>query len=80
MEYGHCCHARKCTVQVPRKMFMCRRHWAMLPKPLQRAVWREYNEGQENGAAEVTKAYLDVTAEAIAFIVELEKPIQGELF
>lgn len=69
---AHTCHARGCPVEVPRKMFMCLKHWRLLPKPMQAAVWREYNPGQENGLAEVTQAYCEVTDEAIRFIAELE--------
>jgi hypothetical protein len=35
---SHTCHAINCEVSVPPKMFMCLRHWRMVPRPLQREV------------------------------------------
>jgi hypothetical protein len=68
----HLCHARNCQVEVPRKMLMCKRHWFQLPKPMRDAVWREYNPGQEEGRAEVTQAYLEVTDQAINWLAQKE--------
>jgi hypothetical protein len=75
----HTCHAKNCNKAVPPKMFMCRRHWFMLPKPMRDAVWREYNPGQEQGDAPVTGDYCKVTDEAIKWLFEQESK-QGELF
>lgn len=69
----HTCHARGCSVAVPRKMFACRKHWYALPKPLRDAIWREYQPGQEEGNAPVTQAYLDVADEAINWLAEHER-------
>lgn len=44
----HECHAHGCNVAVPPSMFMCRRHWYSLRKPLRDAIWREYRPGQED--------------------------------
>ena len=44
---AHKCHAYNCSVSVPPKMFMCKRHWFMVPAPLRRAIWATYREGQE---------------------------------
>jgi diadenosine tetraphosphatase ApaH/serine/threonine PP2A family protein phosphatase len=44
---GHHCHALACTTSVPPSMHMCRRHWADVPRPLQRALWAVYRPGQE---------------------------------
>jgi hypothetical protein len=67
----HLCHARGCKTPVPPKMFMCKRHWFMLPKRTRDAVWATYRPGQE-----VTKdpspEYMDVTAEAIAWLDAIE--------
>lgn len=43
---NHHCHAKRCTTNVPPEMLMCRKHWAMVPKDLQRAVWQTYRPGQ----------------------------------
>lgn len=44
---SHTCHAHGCKTPVPPRMFMCRPHWRALRPALQRAIWREYREGQE---------------------------------
>jgi hypothetical protein len=69
----HTCHAKDCGVEVPPKMLMCARHWRMVPKELQQAVWREYRPGQE-----ITKTpsamYLQVAKEAIEAVARAETP------
>lgn len=42
----HHCHARGCSSTCPPEHLMCRRHWAMVPANLQRAVWNTYRPGQ----------------------------------
>ena len=61
----HTCHAIDCTTPVPRRMFMCRRHWGMLSKEDQNAVWAAYTPGQENDWSKVTMEYLTVTMDII---------------
>ena len=68
----HVCHARGCTIPVPPKLFMCKRHWFSLPKIMRDAVWREYQPGQEQRKVSVTQAYLDVTDEAIDWLWKKE--------
>lgn len=46
---NHRCHAKGCTVAVPPRMLMCRRHWFMVPADLRAAVWDEY--GRSGAAA-----------------------------
>lgn len=36
------CAAIGCTASVKPEYLMCRRHWRMVPIPLQRAVWRAW--------------------------------------
>lgn len=43
----HTCHAHGCNRVVPPRMFACRAHWAAVRPVLQRAIWREYKNGQE---------------------------------
>jgi len=82
---AHHCHAEGCEVSVPPKMLMCLRHWRMVPKGLQREVWRTYRPGQEvdkSPSAEYLKAHLA----AVAAVAEKEgrrpstaaKPDHGE--
>lgn len=67
----HLCHAEGCGSRVPPAMFMCRRHWYMLPKTLRDAVWAAYVPGQEQ-RMDPTEHYLDVTRRAIDYTASAE--------
>lgn len=69
----HLCHARDCQTAVPRKMFMCRKHWFMLPKDMQDQVWDTYTPGQEN-TMDVSAAYMEVTRKCIEYVWKKENP------
>lgn len=43
----HVCHATGCEVEVPPRMFVCRKHWRRLPRTYQMAIWDTYKPGQE---------------------------------
>lgn len=70
-ETAHHCHAVGCDETVPPKMLMCPKHWRMVPKKLQQAVWRTYRLGQE-----ITKnpspEYLAAAKAAIAAVQKAE--------
>jgi len=66
------CHALDCDKQVPPKMFMCKRHWFMVPRILRTQVWRHYRPGQEIDK-QPTEAYLKITTEAIKAVAEREQ-------
>jgi len=68
----HTCHARNCDVVVPRKMFMCRPHWYMLPRPMRVLVWYLYVPGQEGDMSKVTAGYLQHTALCIELVAKKE--------
>lgn len=68
----HLCHAAACKTPVPRRMFMCARHWRMVPKPLQDAIWATYVPGQERGRITPTSDYFKVTREAIRVVRRAE--------
>jgi hypothetical protein len=42
----HRCHAVDCDEPVPPEMLMCKPHWRMVPRELQRRVWATYRDGQ----------------------------------
>lgn len=44
---SHHCHAHECNIDVPPKMFMCKKHWFSLPGDLRDRIWNEYRSGQE---------------------------------
>jgi hypothetical protein len=64
---SHTCHATGCRVAVLPKMFLCRRHWFSLPKPMRDAVWAVYVLGQEI-RKDPTPEYLAVTQAAIRYL------------
>ncbi|MCW2904233.1 MAG: hypothetical protein JWO67_6498 [Streptosporangiaceae bacterium] len=68
---AHLCHAAGCKVAVPPKLFMCKSHWFMVPRTLRNRIWAEYVAGQER-RKDPTRAYLDVTAEAVAYVATKE--------
>ena len=43
----HTCHWPTCTVEVPPRMWGCKRHWMMLPADIRKEIWRTYRKGQE---------------------------------
>ena len=43
---AHHCHARNCVVHTKPEMLMCLRHWRIVPRDIQRAVWSTYRGGQ----------------------------------
>ncbi len=68
---AHRCHARGCVRVVPPRMLMCTAHWKMVPRELQREVWRQYRDGQER-RKDPTGAYLDAANAAIDAVAKLE--------
>lgn len=67
----HTCHATGCNVRVPREMFMCKKHWLMLPKGHRDAVWREYRVGQCDDW-EISHEYANAARRAVRFIAKVE--------
>jgi hypothetical protein len=67
----HTCHARPCNVEIPPKMFMCKRHWFMLPKTMRDAIWANYRPGQEIDK-EPSAKYLEVAMAAVNWLSDKE--------
>ncbi len=67
----HPCHALGCDVEISPSMLMCLRHWRMVPRNIQRAVWKEYVPGQEVTKTPTSK-YLEVMQQAIRAVAEKE--------
>jgi len=67
----HTCHADGCTKPVPPKMFMCKRHWYAVPKPLRDAIWATYRQGQEHDKAP-SDNYLRNASEAVKSVAAKE--------
>jgi len=61
----HPCHWPNCPVEVPPKMWGCKKHWFRLPKVYRDAIWRTYRPGQEkdkNPSAEYMRVVEQVYA------------------
>lgn len=69
---AHTCHATACTVVTPPRMFMCIRHWRMVPRDLQAAIWAAYVPGQEI-RKDPSLDYLEAAMTAVRAVAELEK-------
>lgn len=67
----HTCHARGCNTPVPPRLFMCLRHWKMVPELLKRRLLACYVPGQEV-RKDPTDAYLRVAMEALDAVAEKE--------
>lgn len=74
----HVCHAEGCTMEVPPRMLMCRRHWRMVPRSLQDAVWATYVRGQEV-RKDPTAENLKAARAAIDYVANREGAGQGRL-
>lgn len=68
----HLCHADGCATDVPPRMLMCRRHWALVPQALQRQVWATYRSGQEVDKRP-SRAYLVAADAAVAAVARIER-------
>ena len=67
----HVCHAHGCSVVVPPRLLMCRKHWSLVPAPLRDAVWRTYRPGQER-TKDPTHEYLAAAQAAIDAVAVAE--------
>lgn len=57
----HNCPVTGCDKQMPQHLLMCPAHWRLVPEGLQRAVNRNWRNGN-------TKAYLAARAQAITAV------------
>lgn len=67
----HRCHAQGCVQAVRPEMLMCLRHWRMVPRNLQRAVWLHYRPGQCDDK-NPSEAWHQAADAAIAFVAARE--------
>lgn len=67
----HLCHARLCTIPVPPKMFMCIKHWRLVPKELQNQLWASYSIGQEE-RKDPSELYLEIAHDCIEAVERAE--------
>jgi len=67
----HRCHARECSTPIPPRLLFCLRHWRMVPKDLQRQVWRHYRPGQEKDKRPSAE-YLQVRKQVVEAVWRIE--------
>lgn len=63
----HQCPVNGCSVVIAKTFAMCRRHWRLVPGPLQEAVWTAYRNAPETPAH---FAALKAATEAVDKIIE----------
>ena len=68
---AHTCHATDCNVNVPPKMFMCRRHWFSLPSRMRARIWATYRQGQCDDW-QISNAYAEAARDAVRFVAAKE--------
>jgi hypothetical protein len=66
---AHTCHAIGCAVRVRPELLMCGRHWWMVSRPTQLAVWAAYRPGQCDDK-NPSRAWLDAADAAIGEVAE----------
>lgn len=67
----HLCHADNCSAITVSSMFMCRKHWSMVPPTYQKAIWSNYRRGQEKDR-KPSKEYLRATRYAKMIVRMIE--------
>lgn len=70
-EGGHHCHAKNCPTPCKPEMLMCARHWHMVPKRIQAAVWKHYRPGQCDDKSP-SKEWFEAAGAAIASVARIE--------
>ncbi len=61
------CHMANCPMHFTEPYLMCRKHWTMLPSPLQAAITRQGRNG-------VDREYVRLVRRAVDIIQEKEAP------
>lgn len=68
---AHTCHAIGCNARVPPQMFMCKRHWFMVPQCLRNRIWSTYRPGQCDDW-QVSAEYCDAAKESLLAVAQKE--------
>lgn len=61
----HDCPAKGCLAPVPVEQLACRKHWALVSRPTQQRVYREYRAGTMAGHAAAMQAAVEEMNAAI---------------
>ena len=68
---AHTCHATACTKRVPPEMFMCKRHWFILPKSIRDKIWETYRPGQCDDW-NISSEYAEAAKAGVRYVAEVE--------
>lgn len=63
----HSCHATGCSVEVEPRLFMCRKHWFMLPAEMRKLIWSNYAPQQEI-YKDPSPQYIDIAQKCVYYI------------
>lgn len=75
---AHACHVYPCGAAVPPRMLMCRRHWALVPKDMQDAVYAAFTPGQCDRRATPTREWLKAARAAISWVEQQAAAKEGK--
>lgn len=70
----HHCHATDCNREIKPELFMCAKHWHMVPKELRDLIWHHYKDGQCETKRPSTE-YCMVASLAVEAVAEKESRI-----
>lgn len=66
-----CCSVVECNTSVERRMFMCYRHWDLVPRPLQLKVYSVWRDYRQRKSVETARALTSVQGETLRFVNDL---------
>jgi hypothetical protein len=72
----HACHALGCDTEVPEAVFMCYRHWKMLPRSARTKLWTLYRPGQEIDKTP-SRAYQEHAMACVQHVADMENRACG---
>lgn len=70
---AHTCHAKGCKTNCKPEYLMCPRHWRMVPRRVQLAVYKYYQPGQCQGDPAPSKEWHVAADAAIRCVFEAEQ-------
>jgi hypothetical protein len=68
----HTCHAFECKKVTKPEMFMCFKHWKMVPRNLQLLIWKYYRPGQCDDW-QISDKYAETAKLSIKSVAEKER-------
>lgn len=75
----HHCHAAHCNTEVKPELLMCPKHWRMVPKRIQRLVWKYYRPGQCDDKSPSIE-WLEAARQAVIAVADKEYQKDPENF